>query len=72
MEYKQNKDEESYEEYDDIEDEEYAEDDTLPTLTVSSLKNNVNLASPKMNTGISAINISDTENMNKISSFRLK
>ena len=60
MEYEQEEDEESYEEYDEIEDDEYAEDDNLPTPTVSSL-NNKNLHS-----------LPDTENMNKIPSFRLK
>ena len=37
MEYEQEDDEESYEEYDEIEDDEYAEDDNLPAPTVSSL-----------------------------------
>ena len=60
MEYEQEDDEESYEEYDEIEDDEYAEDDTLPAPTVSSL-NNKNLYYPP-----------DTKNTNKISSFRLK
>ena len=60
FEYEQEDDEESYEEYNEIEDDEYVEDDNLPVPTVSSL-NNKNLHS-----------LPDTENMNKISSFRLK
>ena len=60
MEYEQEDDEESYEEYNEIEDDEYVEDDNLPVPTVGSL-NNKYLHS-----------LSDTENMNKISSFRLK
>ena len=60
MEYEQEEDEESYKEYDELEDDEYAEDDNLPVPTVSSL-NNKHLH-----------NLPDNENMNKISSFRLK
>ena len=54
MECEQEEDEESYKEYDEI------EDDNLPVPTVSSL-NNKHLH-----------NLPDNENMNKISSFRLK
>ena len=39
MEYEQEDDEESYEEYDEIEYDGYAVDDNLPTPTVSSLNN---------------------------------
>ena len=60
MEYEQEEDEESYEEYDEIEDDEYAEDDILPVPTVSSLNNKYLHSLP------------DTENINKIISFRLK
>ena len=54
MEYEQDEDEESYEEYDEIEDNEYVKYDDLPTPTVSSL-NNKKLHS-----------LPDTENTNKI------
>ena len=54
MECEQEEDEESYKEYDEI------EDDNLPVPTVSSL-NNKHLH-----------NLPDNENMNKISSLRLK
>ena len=60
MEYEQEEDEESYEEYDKIEDDEYAKDDNLPTPTVTSLSNKKLHSLP------------DTENTNEISSFRLK
>ena len=65
VEYEQKYNEESYEEYDESEDGEYAEDDTLTASTVGSLNNKnlhfKNLRSPP-----------DTEYMNNISLFRLK
>ena len=60
MEYEQDEDEESYEEYDEIEDDKYAEDDNLPVPTVGSLNNKYFHSLP------------DPEIMNKISVFRLK
>ena len=60
MEYEQLEDKESYEEYDKIGDDEYAEYYTLPVPTICSL-NNKNLHSP-----------SDTETTNKINLLRLK
>ena len=65
MEYEQEDDEESYEEYDEIEDDEYAEDDNLPAPTVSSLDKKTYIVK-------TYILILYTENMKKINSCRLK
>ena len=72
MENEQDKDDNSCEKCDEINDDEYVEDDRLPTPFVSSLRGNTNLDSQKINAGKTMVNISTAENMNKISSFRLK
>ena len=68
----QDGDNESYDEYNEIEEDPYTKEELLPQPTVSALIIQTYLKQPKLNGGKSMNRISSTGNINKISSFRLK